>query len=41
MEIAVNTFNDGLNLDTNAMVTPSTVLTDCLNGTLLTYNGNE
>lgn len=36
-----NSFNDGLNTDLNAMVTPNTVMTDCLNGTLITYNGNE
>jgi hypothetical protein len=37
----VNTFNDGLNKDTNALLTPNTVMTDCLNGTIVTYNGNE
>ena len=37
----VNEFNDGLNLDLHPLVTPKTVLTDNLNGTFITYNGNE
>lgn len=37
----VNEFKDGLNLDLNPIVTPNTVLTDNLNGTFITYNGNE
>lgn len=36
-----NTFNDGLVGDLNPLTTPSNVLTDCLNGTFITYNGNE
>lgn len=36
-----NTWNDGLNLDLHPIVTPNTVLTDNLNGTFITYNGNE
>lgn len=36
-----NTFTDGMNLDLHPLVTPNTVLTDNLNGTLITYNGNE
>ena len=36
-----NTWKDGLNSDLNPMITPNTVLTDNLNGTLITYNGNE
>jgi hypothetical protein len=36
-----NEFKDGLNLDLNPIVTPNTVLTDNLNGTFITYNGNE
>lgn len=36
-----NTWKDGLNLDLHPMVTPNTVLTDCLNGTFITYDGNE
>lgn len=38
---AVNSFNDGLVKDMNELNTPDKVLTDCLNGTLVTYNGNE
>ena len=34
-------FKDGLNLDLHPIVTPNTVLTDNLNGTFITYNGNE
>lgn len=37
----VNSFNDGMNKDLNPLLTPSTVMTDCLNGTIVTYNGNE
>lgn len=40
-ETQVNSFNDGLNKDLNPLLTPSTVMTDCLNGTIVTYNGNE
>lgn len=36
-----NTFNDGLIMDLNPLVTPENVLTNCLNGTIRTYNGNE
>ena len=36
-----NTFSDALNLDLHPIVTPNTVLTDNLNGTFITYNGNE
>lgn len=38
---ATNTFHQGLLMDLNPMVTPNDVVTNCLNGTLLTYNGNE
>lgn len=38
---AVNTFNGGLVMDLNPISTPNNVLTNCLNGTLITYNGNE
>lgn len=38
---ATNEFRDGLNLDLHPIVTPNTVLTDNLNGTFITYNGNE
>lgn len=37
----VNEFKDGLNLDLHPIVTPNSVLTDNLNGTFITYNGNE
>lgn len=36
-----NLFNQGMNLDLHPMVTPNSVLTDNLNGTFITYNGNE
>lgn len=38
---AINTFGDGLIMDLNPMTTPNNVLTNCLNGTVVTYNGNE
>ncbi len=38
---AVNTFDQGLLMDLNPLVTPNNVITNCLNGTFLTYNGNE
>lgn len=38
---AVNTFTGGLIMDLNPISTPNNVLTNCLNGTLITYNGNE
>lgn len=38
---ATNTFNKGLIMDLNPMVTPSDSVVNCLNGTLVTYNGNE
>ena len=37
----INEFKNGLNFDLNPIVTPNTVLTDNLNGTFITYNGNE
>ena len=40
-QTTVNEFRDGLNLDLHPLVTPKTVLTDNLNGTFVTYNGNE
>ena len=40
-KVVTNTWNDGLNKDLNPNVTPNTVLTDNLNGTFITYNGNE
>lgn len=38
---ATNSFQDGINLDLHPIVTPNSVLTDNLNGTFITYNGNE
>lgn len=38
---ATNTFQDGLILDSHPLAVPNDVLTNCLNGTLITYNGNE
>ncbi len=38
---ANNEFKDGLNLDLHPIVTPNTILTDNINGTFITYNGNE
>lgn len=37
----VNTFTKGMVMDLNPINTPDNVLTDCLNGTILTYDGNE
>lgn len=37
----INTFNKGLIMDLNPLVTPNDSLVNCLNGTLITYNGNE
>lgn len=36
-----NTFEGGMVKDLNPIVVPKNVMTDCLNGTLITYNGNE
>lgn len=40
-QVASSSFNKGLMMDLNPIMTPNDVLTNCLNGTLLTYNGNE
>ena len=40
-QTAINEWKDGLNLDLHPLVTPKTVLTDNINGTFITYNGNE
>lgn len=37
----VNTFGEGLIMDLHPLTTPNNVLTNCLNGTIITYNGNE
>lgn len=36
-----NSFQDGLIMDLNPLTTPNNVLTSCLNGTIVTFNGNE
>ena len=41
MEQTVNTFQDGLVTDYNPLLSPDTMLTDALNATLVTMNGNE
>lgn len=38
---AINTFSEGLNYDINIATTPNNILTDCINGTFLTFNGDE
>ena len=37
----INQFNGGMVKDVEPLMVPNTVMTDCLNGTLITYNGNE
>lgn len=41
MQESINSFSEGLIMDLNPLVTPNNVLTNCLNGTFVTYNGNE
>lgn len=36
-----NTFTEGLMCDFNPINVPNNALTDCLNGTIITYDGNE
>ena len=38
---STNTFGEGLVMDLNPLTTPNNVLTNALNATLITYNGNE
>ena len=40
-KITQNSFGKGMNMDLNPLSTPKDVLTDCLNGTIITYNGDE
>jgi len=40
-KIVQNSFSKGMNMDLNPLSTPRDVLTDCLNGTIITYNGDE
>lgn len=37
----INTFSEGFNTDLHPTTTSNTIMTDCLNGTIVTYNGNE
>lgn len=37
----INTFSSGLNYDLNPIMTPNNLLTECLNGTSITFNGDE
>lgn len=37
----VNTFTEGMISDLNPLNMPNNALTDCVNGTILTYDGNE
>ena len=37
----INSFTGGMNTDLHPLLQPNDTLTDCLNGTLITYNGNE
>lgn len=41
MSVTTNTFSDGLITDLNPLATPNSVLTNCINGTITTFNGNE
>ena len=38
---SVNVFSEGLVYDLNPLTTPNNVLTDCVNGTFITFNGDE
>lgn len=38
---AINTFGEGIIMDLNPLTTPNNVLTNALNATIITYNGNE
>lgn len=37
----ISTFSGGLNYDLNPITTPNNVLTDCVNGSVITFNGDE
>ena len=37
----INTFSEGLNYDINPIMMPSNTLTDCINGTFITFNSDE
>ena len=36
-----STFNEGMVMDFNPLTSPDKILTNALNATLITYNGNE
>jgi hypothetical protein len=38
---SVNTFNGGMNYDINPLMAPDNILTDCVNGAFVTFNGDE
>ena len=38
---STNTFDGGLNYDLTPLGTPNNVLTDCVNGTFVTFNADE
>jgi len=38
---ASNTFKEGMIMDVHPLTVPNNILTNCLNGTLVTSNGNE
>lgn len=40
-QITNSSFNEGLVSDLNPLTTPQTCLSDCVNGTIITFNGNE
>ena len=41
MAEAINTFQEGLLMDANPLTTPDNCLTNALNATIITFNGNE
>lgn len=40
-QTAINTFSEGLNFDLNPITTPNNILTDAINSTFITFNGDE
>ena len=40
-QVQVNNFSSGLNMDLHPLTMPNTALSDCINGTTITYNDNE
>lgn len=38
---SVNTFSGGLTYDVNPITTPNNILTDAVNATFITFNGDE